>query len=104
MKSRMRKNRTSGSVRGSRQAFHVYKYPERSVETVYSTVYDMAVSEAKRITDARHQAKLDQIMIRPYKEEGQRIRDHAASAGESVQGYILDAVRDRMDREDQEKK
>ena len=33
----MRKNRTSGSVRGSRQAFHVYKYPERSVETVYST-------------------------------------------------------------------
>ena len=37
MKSRMRKNRTSGSVRGSRQAFHVYKYPERSVETVYST-------------------------------------------------------------------
>ena len=38
LKSRMRENRTSGSVRGSRQAFHVYKYPERSVETVYSTV------------------------------------------------------------------
>ena len=37
LKSRMRENCTSGSVRGSRQAFHVYKYPERSVETVYST-------------------------------------------------------------------
>ena len=33
----MRGNRTSGSVRGSRQAFHAHKYSERSVETVYST-------------------------------------------------------------------
>ena len=41
MKSRMRENRTSGSVRGSRQAFHVRKYSERSVETVYSTEIDM---------------------------------------------------------------
>lgn len=59
----------------------------------------MAISEAKRITDARHQAKLDQIMVRPYKEEGQRIRAAAAAADQSVQGYILDAVRERMDRE-----
>ena len=59
----------------------------------------MAVSEAKRITDARHQAKLDQIMIRPYKGEGQMIREAAASAGVSVQRYILDAVRERMERD-----
>ena len=59
----------------------------------------MSVSEAKRITDARHQAKLDQIMVRPYKDEGQAIRDAAASAGVSVQRYILDAVRERMGRE-----
>lgn len=59
----------------------------------------MAVSEAKRITDARHIAKLDQIKIQPYKEEGQLIRDFAAAAGQSVQGYILQAVRERMDRE-----
>ena len=38
LKSRMRENRTYGSVRGSRQAFHM-KYIERSVETVYSTNY-----------------------------------------------------------------
>jgi len=37
LKSRMRENRTYGSVRGSRHAFHVKKYSGRSVETVYST-------------------------------------------------------------------
>lgn len=45
----------------------------------------------------------DRLSVNPTKEEGQRIREHAAAAGESVQGYILDAVRERMDREDQEK-
>ena len=45
----------------------------------------------------------DRLSVNPTKEEGQRIREHAAEAGESVQGYILDAVRERMDREDQEK-
>ena len=64
----------------------------------------MAVSEAKRITDARHIAKLDQIKIQPYKEEGQLIRDAAAIAGVSVQRYILDAVRERMEREKNQQK
>lgn len=64
----------------------------------------MAVSESKRITDARHIAKLDQIKIQPYKEEGQMIREAAASAGVSVQRYILDAVRERMDREKNQQK
>ena len=64
----------------------------------------MAVSEAKRITDARHQAKLDQIMIRPYKEEGQQIREAAKAAGKSLQGYILEAVQERMEREKKQQK
>lgn len=64
----------------------------------------MSVSEAKRITDARHQAKLDQIMVRPYKEEGQLIREFASAAGQSVQGYILQAVRERMDHEKNQQK
>ena len=64
----------------------------------------MSVSEAKRITDARHQAKLDQIMVRPYKEEGQLIREFASAAGQSVQGYILQAVRERMEREKNQQK
>ena len=49
LKSRMQENCTSGSVRGSRQAFH-FKYDERSVETVYST-YKNAESERTGITD-----------------------------------------------------
>ena len=64
----------------------------------------MAVSESKRITDARHIAKLDQIKIQPYKEEGQAIREAASSAGVSVQRYILDAVRDRMERDKNQQK
>ena len=56
-------------------------------------------SNAKLEGNARHLAKLDRIVIQPYKDDGQRIREAAAQAGESVQGYILKAVRDRMDRE-----
>ena len=38
-------------------------------------------------------------MIRPTKEEGAAIRAAAASVGQSVQAYILQAVRERMERE-----
>lgn len=56
-------------------------------------------TEAKRAGNARHMAKLDTIKIQPYKEEGQRIREAAAAAGQSLQAYILDAIRQRMDRD-----
>lgn len=41
----------------------------------------------------------DRIQVLAKKEEGQRIREAAARAGQSVSGYILQAVRDRMDKE-----
>ena len=47
----------------------------------------------------RYQATRDAIMIRPSKEAGQEIRTAAADAGQSVQAYILQAVRDRMSRD-----
>ena len=47
----------------------------------------------------RYQATRDAIMIRPSKEIGQEIRTAAADAGQSVQAYILQAVRDRMSRD-----
>ena len=56
-------------------------------------------SEAKLAGNARHMAKLDRIVIQPYKEEGDAIRNAAATAGDSVQAYILQAVRDRMEKE-----
>lgn len=47
----------------------------------------------------RYQATRDAIMIRPSKEAGQEIRTAAADAGQSVQAYILQAIRDRMSRD-----
>lgn len=59
----------------------------------------MPITEKKKQSNARYTEKCDYINIRPLKEEGQKIRAAAAAAGQSLQGYILQAVRDRMDRE-----
>jgi uncharacterized protein (DUF1778 family) len=59
----------------------------------------MAITEKKAITDKRHQAKLDRLVIQPYKEHGEQIRAAAAASGQSLQGYILQAVEERMARE-----
>lgn len=64
----------------------------------------MALSQAKKASDARHIAKLDVIKVQPYKEEGAAIRAAAAAAGKSVQGYILQAVREKMERDATESK
>ena len=59
----------------------------------------------KKSTDAQIKAsvkynqKQDNIMIRPTKEEGRIIRDSAKAAGQSVQAYILQAIRDRIEKE-----
>lgn len=47
----------------------------------------------------KYQEKRDSIMLRPSKEDGQTIRAAAAAAGKSVQGYVLEAVREKMERE-----
>ena len=56
-------------------------------------------TDAQRAAVLRHQAKLDRIVIQPSKEEGMKIRQAAANAGQSVQGYILQAIKERMGRE-----
>ena len=56
-------------------------------------------TDAQRAAVLRHQAKLDRIVIQPSKEEGAEIRKAAANAGQSVQGYILQAIKERMERE-----
>lgn len=58
----------------------------------------MAVSDAHKKASAKWNASRDNIMIRPTKAEGEQIRAAAAQAGQSVQGYILDAVRAHMAR------
>ena len=56
-------------------------------------------TDAQRAAVLRHQAKLDRIVIQPDKEDGTIIRQAAANAGQSVQGYILQAIKERMERE-----
>lgn len=62
----------------------------------------MTLSKAKLEADKRHHQKLDNIMVRPYKEEGEMIRAAADAAGQSLQQYVLQAVRERMARESME--
>ena len=56
-------------------------------------------TDAQRAAVLRHQAKLDRIVIQPSKEEGMKIRQAASNAGQSAQGYILQAIKERMERE-----
>ena len=56
----------------------------------------MASTEAQKRASAAYNRKQDNIMVRPSKEEGAAIRQAAADAGQSVQAYVLDAVRRRM--------
>ena len=55
-------------------------------------------TEAEKRAVANYQKNRDAIMLRPSKEEGQTIRAAAALAGQSVQAYVLDAVRERMNK------
>lgn len=59
----------------------------------------MGTKPQKLASNAAHLAKLDRIVVQPYADEGQAIRAAAAAAGQSLQGYILQAVRERMERE-----
>jgi len=61
----------------------------------------MALSKNKAVTNAAHIAKLDLIRLQPYKQEGAAIRAAAKASGQSLQGYILQAVRERMAKEGQ---
>ena len=64
----------------------------------------MPLTEAKRASNRKSDMKYQQILLKPYKEDGQLIREFAAAAGQSVQGYILQAVRERMDRDKNQQK
>lgn len=54
----------------------------------------MMATRAQINASVKHNRTKDSITIRPTKEEGAEIRQAAASAGKSVQAYILDVLRD----------
>lgn len=59
----------------------------------------MPVSESKRKSNDRYNSKCDYISLRPIKEKGEAVREAAKQAGQSLQGYILQAVEERMERD-----
>lgn len=59
----------------------------------------MTVSAAKRRSNDAYNAKCDSILLRPIKADGAAIREAAARAGQSLQAYVLQACRERMQRE-----
>ena len=59
----------------------------------------MPVSETKRKNNDRYNASCDRIVIQPKKERGAEIRAAAAGAGQSLQGWILQACAERMERD-----
>lgn len=56
-------------------------------------------SEAQIRASVRYNQSKDSITIRPSKEDGAAVRAAAATAGQSVQGYIMQACTERMQRE-----
>lgn len=62
----------------------------------------MAYKDKQQMYDynnAFQKATYDRIQVLAPKDTGQQIRQAAADAGESVSGYILEAVHQRMERE-----
>ena len=53
-------------------------------------------TDAEKKAVREYQKRQDNIMIRPSKEEGARIRSAAAEAGKSVQAFILDILREHI--------
>lgn len=62
----------------------------------------MAVSEAHKKASYKYNANRDSITIRPERSKGAAIRAAAVASGKSLQNYILEAVRARMEQEGHE--
>ena len=61
----------------------------------------MPIPEYRRRGNDKYNAKCDAIQIRPLKPIGAAIRAAAGAAGQSLQSYVIQAVRERMAREGQ---
>lgn len=59
----------------------------------------MPLSEKKRISNNRYLASMKTIALRMKPDEHSTMKESAAAAGQSLQGYILQAVRERMERD-----
>ena len=63
----------------------------------------MAISESQRKAVAKYNAKsYDEIKIRVYKGEKEKIKSHAESNGESINGFVNRAIDETMERDKKE--
>lgn len=56
-------------------------------------------SAARLACNARYDKTQDRIALRLGKEDGAAVRAAAAAAGQSVNAYIVQAIRERMERD-----
>ena len=61
----------------------------------------MPMDERQKARNIAYNRSRDAITLRPSKEEGAKIRQAAEAAGQPLQQYVLDAVRERMKTEQQ---
>lgn len=59
----------------------------------------MPISESRRRNNDAYNAKCDRIELKPLRPVGADIRSAATAAGQSVQGYVFQAIRDKMARD-----
>lgn len=59
----------------------------------------MPVPESKRRNNDVYNSKCDRIELKPLRPIGADIRAAAAGNNQSVQGYVLQAIRDKMARD-----
>ena len=62
----------------------------------------MAYNEISKAATNKYRAKFSMIQIRVQQEERDRIAEHAASRGESMNAFIKRAVRETMERDNAE--
>lgn len=56
-------------------------------------------SEAQTRASVKYNKKMDSITIRPLPEDGAQVRAAAAASGLPLQRYILQACREKMERD-----
>jgi predicted HicB family RNase H-like nuclease len=57
-------------------------------------------SPAQSKASVKYNKSRDSITLRPTKEHGEKIRLIAEKSGQSLQGYILQAIDERIEREE----
>ena len=62
-------------------------------------VGEMAQTDAQREAVARYHAKFDEFKLRVPRGEGDALREHARSQGETVNQFLVRAVKETRERD-----